>query len=90
MKTIIKEEKDKVKVFLEGDLDTKNASIAEQDFKPLMELKNKEIILDCTSLNYISSSGLRLYFNLLKSSETNGNSIILENVNENIKKVFLQ
>lgn len=88
MKTTIKEDAEKIIVTLDGDLDTAAAQETEKDFKPLMEVKNKEITIDCKNLNYISSSGLRLFLSLLKSCKPNGNTLSLENVNDNIKKVF--
>lgn len=88
MKTTIKEDAEKIIVTLDGDLDTAAAQETEKDFKPLMEVKNKEITIDCKNLNYISSSGLRLFLSLLKSCKPNGNTLLLENINDNIKKVF--
>ena len=88
MKTTIKEDAEKIIVTLDGDLDTAAAQETEKGFKPLMEVKNKEITIDCKNLNYISSSGLRLFLSLLKSCKPNGNTLLLENVNDNIKKVF--
>ncbi|MCH5235022.1 MAG: STAS domain-containing protein [Muribaculaceae bacterium] len=88
MKTTIKEEGDKILVTLEGDLDTAAAQETEKDFQTLMNAKDKNIIIDCKNLNYISSSGLRLFLSLLKSCKPNGNSLTLENLNDNIKKVF--
>ena len=88
MKTSIKEEGDKILVTLEGDLDTAAAQEIEKDFQKLHESRNKEITIECRDLNYISSSGLRLFLSLLKSCKPNGNSLTLENLNDNIKKVF--
>lgn len=88
MKTTIKEEGDKILVSLAGDLDTAAAQETEKEFSPLMQAKGKNITLDCKELNYISSSGLRLFLSLLKSCKPNGNSLTLENLNDNIKKVF--
>lgn len=88
MKTTIKEEGDKIIVGLEGDLDTAAAQETEKEFQKLHEVKNKDITLECKDLNYISSSGLRLFLALLKSCKPNGNNLTLENLNDNIKKVF--
>ena len=88
MKTIISENLDNILVNLSGDLDTAAARDTEKEFKPLMEAKGKNITIDCKDLNYISSSGLRLFLSLLKSCKPNGNSLTLENLNDNIKKVF--
>ena len=88
MKTIINDNAEGVVVKLSGDLDTAAAQDSEKDFQKLMELKDKNITIDCTKLNYISSSGLRLFLSLLKSCKPNGNTLTLLNLNDNIKKVF--
>lgn len=88
MTTSIKENDNKIIVTLEGDLDTAAAQEVEKEFKSLHEVKNKDITIECSALNYISSSGLRLFLSLLKSCKPNGNNLIIENLNDNIKKVF--
>lgn len=88
MNTTIKENADNILVNLSGDLDTAAAQVTEKEFQPLMAVKNKNITLDCKDLNYISSSGLRLFLALLKSCKPNCNTLTIENLNDNIKKVF--
>lgn len=88
MNTKIVDEGDKVIVNLEGDLDTAAAQSTEKEFQPLMTTTDKTIVIDCKDLNYISSSGLRLFLSLLKSCKPNNNTLTLENLNDNIKKVF--
>ncbi|MCH5229030.1 MAG: STAS domain-containing protein [Muribaculaceae bacterium] len=88
MKTTITENQNNILVNLSGDLDTSAALETEKEFQPLLTAKDKNITLDCKDLNYISSSGLRLFLSLLKSCKPNGNSLTLENLNDNIKKVF--
>ena len=65
------------------------AAKAQEDMKPLMENADKEIILDCTKLEYVSSSGLRLFLTLRKETSAKGGKVIIENINEEIKKVFM-
>lgn len=88
MKTTITENGNQILVALEGDLDTAASQQTEKDFQPLLSAKEKEITVDCKDLNYISSSGLRLFLSLLKSCKPNSNTLLLENLNDNIKKVF--
>ncbi|MCH5227881.1 MAG: STAS domain-containing protein [Muribaculaceae bacterium] len=88
MKTTIETTSDTVKVKLEGDLDTAAAQETEKALQPLYALKDKDIVIDCEDLNYISSSGLRLLLSLLKSCTPNGNRLTLLHLNDNIKKVF--
>ena len=74
---------------IEGRLDTPAAIKAQQDFTPLMENADKEITLDCSKLEYISSSGLRLFLALRKETAAKGGKVIIKNINDEIKKVFM-
>ena len=88
MNTTITEKDGKYVVALEGELDTAHAIEVEQAMQPLHEVSGKEIILDCTKLEYIASSGLRILLGLLKSAKANGNKVVLKNLNDEIKEVF--
>ena len=72
-----------------GRLDTPAAVKAQQEITPLLENANKTITLDCKDLEYISSSGLRLFLTIRKEAAAKGGSITIENINEDIKKVFM-
>ena len=56
--------------------------------QPLHEVSGKEITVECTKLDYIASSGLRILLGLLKSAKANGNKVVLKNLNDEIKDVF--
>ena len=88
MKTNITETNGKYTVTLEGELDTAHALEVDEAMKPLHELTEKEIIIDCTKLEYIASSGLRILLGLLKSAKSKGNKVVLKNLNDEIKEVF--
>ncbi len=77
------------KATINGRLDTPSAVKAQQDITPLLENADKEITLDCSNLEYISSSGLRLFLTLRKEATSKGGKIIIENINDEIKKVFM-
>ncbi len=72
-----------------GRLDTPAAVKAQQEIAPLLENADKTITLDCTSLEYISSSGLRLFLTIRKEAAAKGGKVIIENINDEIKKVFM-
>ena len=88
MNTNITEKDGKYIVSLEGELDTAHALEVEQAMQPLHELSGKDITIDCTQLEYIASSGLRILLGLLKSAKANGNKVVLKNLNDDIKEVF--
>ncbi len=72
-----------------GRLDTPAAVKAQQEIIPLLDNAEKEITLDCADLEYISSSGLRLFLTIRKEAAAKGGKVIIEHINDEIKKVFM-
>ena len=71
-----------------GRLDTPAAVKAQQEITPLLENANKVITLNCENLEYISSSGLRLFLTIRKEASAKGGKVIIEHINDDIRKVF--
>ena len=88
MKTTIKEQEGNLVAIFEGRLDTAAASQTEKDMQPLIDCIGHDIILDFTSLQYISSSGLRLFLNVLKNAKPKGSHVYITGMNEDIRNVF--
>lgn len=88
MNTSIEEKDGKYVVALEGELDTAHAIEVEQAMQPLHEVNGKDIVIECSKLDYIASSGLRILLGLLKSAKANSNKVVLKNMNNEIKDVF--
>ncbi len=72
-----------------GRLDTPSAAKAQQEITPLLENADKLITLDCTNLEYISSSGLRLLLTIRKEASRKGGNVVVEHISDDIKKVFM-
>ncbi len=85
----IKEQNGGYTAVMNGRLDTPAAVKAQQSITPLLENADKVITLDCSNLEYISSSGLRLFLTLRKETTAKGGKVIIENINDEIKKVFM-
>ena len=88
MNTRIEELEGKYIAYLEGEMDTAAATEAEQILKPLYTAEGKEIIIDCTGLEYIASSGLRILLSILKGAKASGSRVVMRGVNDDIKNVF--
>jgi anti-sigma B factor antagonist len=88
MNISIKEENDSIVANLNGRLDTAAAAEVANDFKSLQDNADKEIILDCSGLDYISSSGLRLFISLRKVSAAKGGNVVIQHINDNVRNVF--
>ncbi len=85
----IKETSEGMLANVSGRLDTPAAVKAQQEITPLLENASKEITLDCKDLEYISSSGLRLFLSIRKEATVKGGKVIIKNINDDIKKVFM-
>ena len=73
---------------LSGYIDTATAAQVGEEMKPLLEQTNRDIEIDCSQSEYISSSGLRLLLTLRKQVAADGGSLIIRNINDEIRKVF--
>lgn len=63
------------------------------DFKKeLEELISEEtkIIIDCKALNYINSSGLRIFLSILKDITKKNGKIVISNLTEFVQEIFKQ
>ena len=89
MKTKVTKEEGQIIVAFTGRLDTPAAQEVNPVINPLLEEADKTIILDCKEMTYISSSGLRIFLTLRKAAEDKGGKIIIQNINDDIRSVFM-
>ena len=88
MNITINEQEGKLVAVLEGDLDNVASTQAERNLAPVFDCTDKDVMIDCTDLNYISSSGLRILLNIYKHTRTNGHNAILKGLKDDVKEVF--
>ncbi len=88
MTTRIQVVDDRLVAFLSGDLDSAAAPEAEKALQPLLQSGGKDIVIDCTELDYIASSGLRIFLSILKQAKEVGSRVILKNVNDVVRDVL--
>ena len=88
MITKVEEQDGRFAVTLEGEMDTAAAVEAESILKPLYNSEGKDVVIECKNLEYIASSGLRILLGILKGAKAAGSSVVLRNVNDDIKNVF--
>lgn len=84
----ISTENGKTRARVTGRLDTTNSEEFEKKMAPLLEGGNPDIEMDCSELEYISSSGLRLFLTLQKSVNARGGKLIILNMQSAIKDIF--
>lgn len=88
MKIYVQQSENQILAILEGELDTAAAADAEVSLQPLLDSKGKDVVIDCTKLEYIASSGLRLLLGILKTAKGVGSRVVLKNVNDVVKDVL--
>ncbi len=75
-------------VALAGRLDTTNYSELEKKLFELIEKNEIKIIVDCNDLEYVSSSGLRIFLMGLKKINAANGRFVLCRLQDNIKEIF--
>ncbi|MBQ6200908.1 MAG: STAS domain-containing protein [Prevotella sp.] len=88
MKTTIEEKNGTMVVMFEGRLDTAASLQTAKDIEPLNNYAGQEIILDCSRLEYISSSGLRLFLSVLKNARVKGGHVYIKGINDTVRGIF--
>ncbi len=88
MKTTFKEENTDFVMYFEGRLDTAAAPQTEREVQVLTDCTGHDIILDCTKLEYISSSGLRIFLAILKNAKPKGSHVFIRGLNDDLRQVF--
>ena len=86
--TIRKEDDNRVTLILDGRLDTSVTQQTQKEVEPLFDFKDCEIIIDCTRLDYISSSGLRLIMAINQRCRANHCELYITGMKETVYDVF--
>ena len=89
MEVVITRTENETVARLSGRLDTPAAQEIAPQMNGLTVEADKTIVLDCTDLTYISSSGLRLFLTLRKAASEKGGRIIVRHISKEIRSVFM-
>ena len=71
-----------------GHLDTDMANQVFKKINKSLEEPIDQILIDLSEVQYVSSAGIKIFFNVAKAMETKQGVATLCNVNSNIKKIF--
>ena len=88
MNVTIQEQDGNMVAILEGNLNTAAAAETERAMNPLNDVEGKDIIIDCTNLEYISSAGLRIFLGILQNAQEKGGHVYIKGVNDAVNDVF--
>lgn len=73
---------------MSGELNTVAAQDLQEEIESLQKDMVKPILIDVTRLNYISSTGLRIFMIIKKTANANGQTVTLKGLNDIVEKVF--
>ncbi|MCE5248707.1 STAS domain-containing protein [bacterium] len=73
---------------INGRLDSTNASQLDKKIEGLIDRKEKQILLDCSQLGYVSSSGLRVFLTGLKKMNAIHGKFLICSLQGPISEVF--
>ena len=86
--TIRKDDDRHITLILDGRLDTSVTPQTEKEVEPLFDYKDYEIVIDCSRLEYISSSGLRLLMAINQRCLANHCDLFIKGLREEVYDVF--
>ena len=83
------EDKGKAKIVkLEGKLDVNLSVSIESELDALIESGNINLILEISKVEYLSSSGIRVFINMMRKVKDKNGRLVLASVPDAIKKIL--
>ena len=89
MEVEIKETQRTMTARLVGRLDTPAAVEVTSAIQPLLDHADRTLVLDCSEMTYISSSGLRIFLTIRKAAAAAGGRVVVEGLSPEIRQVFM-
>jgi len=73
---------------IDGDVDASSSIQLDESMSASMEGVNRKILVDCSSLNYISSAGLGVFMSYLEDIDSKNIRLALFGLSEKVHNVF--
>jgi len=78
----------KCTVYVGGELDLESAAQMRAAMTPLVELSDRELIINLRDLRYVDSTGIGIIVSVLKARHANNAPFAVEAIPPNIRKLF--
>ena len=75
-------------IFLNGYIDTYNSSFFQKSIAKIIESGYVQLVFNCASLNYVSSTGIGSFTAFLKTVKPKGGDIVLLDIQPKVYEVF--
>ena len=89
MEVIITEMQEMMTARFVGRLDTPASVEVSREVQPLLDKADRTIVLDCSEMTYISSSGLRIFLTVRKAAAAKGGRVVIKDLSSEIRQVFM-
>lgn len=73
---------------LDGRLDVTTSPVLEERIRPLMSTPGSKLILDCSSLVYVSSAGLRVFITAQRQLVAAGGGLAFSSLAKPVRELF--
>lgn len=84
----ITEEGNTVNVAFDGRLDTVAAQQISEAIEQVIQQADRNIVIDCEKMPFISSSGLRIFLKIRKEVAAKGGKMYLKSISPDVQQVF--
>ncbi len=84
----IKTENEVLTMIIKGEVDTITANEFEAKIQEVLAADYKQVVVDCSEMEYISSSGLRGFLILQKGMITKGGKCVVRSLTDFISELF--
>ena len=88
MDITINNENGRMVVGLIGEFDNAASTKAQRQLAPVFESEDSDIVIDCSQLEYISSSGLRILLSIFKHAHGKGHAAILKGMADEVDEAI--
>lgn len=89
MEVIITETQEMMTARFVGRLDTPASVEVSREVQPLLDKADRTLVLDCSEMTYISSSGLRIFLTVRKAAAAKGGRVVIKDLSSEIRQVFM-
>jgi anti-sigma B factor antagonist len=73
---------------IKGKIDSRTANVFQDKIAALIEGGEKQLVIDCSGLEYISSAGLRVLLWTTKKLDRNDGRVVLASLTDYVREVF--
>ena len=84
-----KDDENSVRIELAGEVDILTCQELKEMLYKIIDDHGKDLVLDCSQLNYIDSTGLGVFVGVLKKVKLIDKEVRIVNLKESTKKLFV-